>query len=416
MFRRIAAITFIFVCTSVAWAILGATLFQRTYSADDTLRGRVMSLWGAPHTQSPPVAVWEEKRLRTIDYTEDGKRMTRAAEETVTHTLPLVRTDAAAQIALEHRRKGLLWYSTYKVNFAGEYKFHSGFAAPRMVDLTLPLPAEGGVYDDLFLEVNGARVPVGYKTKAAAASVQVAAGETVLVRIGYRSQGLDRWTYRFADGIAEARDFRLRISTDFGGFDFPDDAISPTEMQQRPDGWDLTWAYSNLVTGSSIALAMPQKLQPGPLAGRISLFAPVSLFFFFFLMFILTTLRGIELHPMNYFFLAAAFFAFHLLLAYLVDHVTLLAAFLVSAAVSVLLVVSYLRLVVGTRFAVVEAGLSQVLYLVLFSAAFFLEGFTGLTVTIGSIVTLFVVMQMTGRIRWAEYFAPKPVQPQAGGR
>ena len=30
---------------------------------------------------------------------------------------------------------------------------------------------------------------------------------------------------------------------------------------------------------------------------------------------------------------------------------------------------------------------------------------TGLTVTIGAIVTLFVVMQMTGRVRWAERFA-----------
>lgn len=416
MFRRIAAIAFIFVCTAVAWVVLGATIFERTYSADGTLRGRVVSLWGAPHVQLPPSAVWEEHRLQTTDYTGDGRKTPRTTEETVTHALPLARTDAAAQIALEHRRKGLLWYSTYKIGFAGEYAFRSAFPAPQTVRVTLPLPAEGGIYDDLFLEVNGARLPVSYEAKAATASVQVPAGETVLVRVGYRSQGLDTWTYRFAEGVAEAREFRLRISTDFDGFDFPDDAISPTEKQQRPDGWDLTWAYTNLVTGSSIALAMPQKLQPGPLAGRISLFAPVSLFFFFFLMFILTTLRGIELHPMNYFFLAAAFFAFHLLLAYLVDHVTLLPAFLLSAAVSVFLVVSYLRLVVGLRFAVVGAGLLQVLYLVLFSAAFFVEGFTGLTVTIGSILTLFAVMQMTGRLRWADYFAPKPAPPAPGGK
>ena len=32
--------------------------------------------------------------------------------------------------------------------------------------------------------------------------------------------------------------------------------------------------------------------------------------------------------------------------------------------------------------------------------AFFLPGFTGLTITIGAIVTLFVVMQMTARIDW----------------
>ena len=161
-------------------------------------------------------------------------------------------------------------------------------------------------------------------------------------------------------------------------------------------------------------MVMPEKLQPGPLAGRISLFAPVSLFFFFFLMLIITTMRGIDLHPMNYFFLAAAFFSFHLLLAYLVDHVSIHAAFAISASVSVFLVVSYLRLVVGIGFASREAALAQFIYLVLFSYAFFLKGFTGLAITIGSVLTLFVVMQMTGRIHWAEKFAVKsPPQPAA---
>ena len=59
----------------------------------------------------------------------------------------------------------------------------------------------------------------------------------------------------------------------------------------------------------------------------------------------------------------------------------------ISSAVSILLVVTYLRLVVNLRFAVAEAGLSQLIYLVLFSYAFFFEGFTGLAITIGAILT-----------------------------
>jgi inner membrane protein involved in colicin E2 resistance len=163
-------------------------------------------------------------------------------------------------------------------------------------------------------------------------------------------------------------------------------------------------------------MVMPEKLQPGPLAGRISLFAPVSLFFFFFLMLIITTIRGIELHPMNYFFLAAAFFAFHLLLAYLVDHISIHMAFVICSAVSIFLVISYLRLVVGIRFASGEAALAQFIYLVMFSYAFFLKGFTGLAITIGSIVTLFVVMQVTGRIRWKDKFkAETPESKESTG-
>ena len=65
----------------------------------------------------------------------------------------------------------------------------------------------------------------------------------------------------------------------------------------------------------------------------------MSLFFFFFLMFIITTLRKIDLHPMNGFPPATAFFAFHLLLAYLVDHISIHVAMALASVVSVTLVV-----------------------------------------------------------------------------
>jgi len=34
MTKRIIAIAFIFICASIAWAILGGTIFSRTYSLD----------------------------------------------------------------------------------------------------------------------------------------------------------------------------------------------------------------------------------------------------------------------------------------------------------------------------------------------------------------------------------------------
>ena len=195
------------------------------------------------------------------------------------------------------------------------------------------------------------------------------------------------------------------MRTNFKDIDFPENTMSPTTKTESNSGWDLTWSYKNLVAGYEIGMTMPAKLQPGPLAGQISYFAPVSLFFFFFLMFIISTLRGIDLHPMNYFFFGAAFFSFHLLLAYLVDHVSIHLGFAICSLVSTFLVVTYAQLVVGMRFAAIEAGLAQFIYLVLFSYAFFFKGFTGLAITIGSILTLFVVMQMTGRIRWEDKFA-----------
>ncbi len=223
-------------------------------------------------------------------------------------------------------------------------------------------------------------------------------------KVSYRSQGLDDWQYTLGKDVSQVRDFSLRMKTNFSDIDFPDNTLSPTNRRRTDNGWELAWRYTNLVSGYDIAMTMPGKLQPGPLAGEISYFAPVSLFFFFFVIFIISTLRKVDLHPMNYFFLAAAFFAFHLLLAYLVDHVSIHVAFAICSIVSIGLVVSYLRLVVGVQFAVREAGLAQFIYLVLFSYAFFFKGFTGLAVTIGAIVTLFVVMQITGRLDWSRQF------------
>jgi hypothetical protein len=68
---------------------------------------------------------------------------------------------------------------------------------------------------------------------------------------------------------------------------------------------------------------------------------------------------------------------------------------------------SYLRLVAGFRGALVEAGVAQLVYLVLFSWTFFLDGFTGLAITIGCILTLLAAMQMTAGIQWAQLFAEK---------
>ena len=67
----------------------------------------------------------------------------------------------------------------------------------------------------------------------------------------------------------------------------------------------------------------------------------------------------------------------------------------IAAAVSVSLVVSYLR--ARGRHALRAAArraLAQLVFLVLFSYAFFFEGYTGLTVTVGAVLTLFVLMQV----------------------
>src|SRR5207245_149628 len=344
-----AAITFIFVCTSVAWGILGATIFQRTYDSDNSSGTRVASTWGAPQNQSPPTASFDELVPKKEVTTENGRKIETVTQDKVTTALPLEGSHINVDLNLEHRQKGLLWYSTYKVGFDGAYSFHNPSNKDQTVTFTLDFPTARAIYDDLVFTVDDAPVALTNDKNSAGGTARVAAGKTATLKVGYKSQGLNDWHYSFgnaeagnpaAANVAQVRDFSLKMTTNFKDIDFPENTLSPTEKTETANGWALDWNYKNLVSGYQIAMTMPEKLQPGPLAGRISFFAPVSLFFFFFLMLIITTMRGIEMHPMNYFFLAAAFFSFHLLLAYLVDHISIHAAFAICSIVSIFLVFS----------------------------------------------------------------------------
>jgi len=412
MTKRIIAIIFIFILTTIAWAILGGTILARTYDSDGHSSSRVESTWGTEHNQATPTASFKTYTQRATEQIENGVKFTRYVTDEKLTVLPLESSKIDVNLNLGHRQKGLLWYSTYKVDFLGLYTYRNSSDKEQSVDFDLKFPTSRAIFDNLTFTVDGNPVALTNNNNTATGVVKIAPGKVAQLNVGYSSQGLNEWRYSFgANDVSQVRDFNLHMKTNFKDIDFPNNTLSPSEKTETGDGWDLTWSYKNLLSGYEIAMAMPEKLQPGPLAGRISFFAPVSLFFFFFLMLIITTMRGIDLHPMNYFFLAAAFFSFHLLLAYLVDHISIHASFAIAAAVSIFLVVSYLRLVVGIRFASREAALAQFIYLVMFSYAFFLKGFTGLAITIGSISTLFVVMQVTGRVKWAEKFAVQDAEP-----
>ena len=414
MLKRLVAIGFIFFCTAVAWMVLGSTIFARTYVSDSNLRVKVEQLWVTPQAQQAPSARYTVTQISTEESTVNGTKVTKEVKRHETRVAPLLGSDIHVKLDLEHRQKGLLWYATYRVGFQASYQFRNDAAEPKMLTVMFPFPAQHAIYDDFRFTVssgNWASKPVP-RDGQVEGQVYARAGEIVTVDVAYRSQGMDRWAYRFGlqdgKGVTEIRNFRLVIETDFAEIDFPEDAMAPSAKERSGKGWHLVWQYSDLIAGVNIGILLPQKLQPGPLAGEISFFAPVSLFFFIVVILAFSLLRGTNLHPMHFFFLSAAFFAFHLLLAYLVDHVSIHVAFVAASLVSVGLVVSYLRMVVSVRFAFIEAAIAQLVYLVAFSYAFFFKGFTGLAITIGAILTLFVLMQMTARISWGKVFEKKP--------
>ncbi len=420
--RRLLAIGFIWLCCGIAWTILGATLLHRSSTSTGGLGTKVQGLWGPPQRQEAPRAVWQTLEPRTFpeERWDEARKasvpVSVVREVSVDHPLPLESSEVEADIGLEHRRKGLLWFPTYQVGFKGRYAFRNTDASAREVTVHFPLAGteQGVEFDDFRVaDASGKPVEVAFANKEAVFTRKLGAGESLACEASYRTRGTYSWTYGApGQGLGpeegRARHFRLVARTDFGAVDFGDDSLSPSTQQRSGTGWQGEWRFEQLVGTKPISLVMPERLNPGPLAASITLFAPVSLLFFFFVVGMVLAARRTSIHPMNYFLLSCAFFAFHLLFAYLIDHASIAWGFCAASAVSLVLVVTYARLFVGWRTAVTVFGASQIVYLVLFSFTFFWEGFTGLAVTLGAILTLFAIMQLTGRLDWAEVLARPP--------
>jgi hypothetical protein len=381
--RYLTAVVIIFCGASIGWLILGGTIFSRTTDSDENQRQKLSAQWGSAQTQLAPQVT--------------------AGHEIV----PLRSSHVAVGLDLEQRRKGLLWYNLYNVQFSSHYIVRNDTRAHRLT-LRFVFPSSDGSFMDFSCTIGGRQIANLTALSAGTLAFDLEPGRETPIDIRYASRGMDTWNYSFGKNVQPVRNFSLDMTTNFGAIDFPPQTLLPVSEERSGSGWQLHWRYSTLVSSSGIGMAFPYPLQPGPIAQRITFWAPVALLFYFFVMLTITILRKMELHPINYFFLAASFFAFHLLFAYLVDRIAIEVAFVICSLVSMFLTISYLRLAVGWRFAAVESGLAQLVYLILFSYALFNEGWSGLSITIGAVITLFLAMQFTGRIKWSERFNDAP--------
>jgi inner membrane protein involved in colicin E2 resistance len=413
-FKRILAIAVVFGMASISWLVLGGVTSSRSGEQSATLDGAVQDLWGAQQAQSAPKLLFHWTTEREVKRSELTSQGTREITESVVdqHEEPvlLASTDLDVDIRSDMRRKGLNWFSLYDVKLAGSYRYQHTRTESGALEVIFELPGSSGVYDALVFRVDGTDYARALDAEGnrLRARIPVAPGQLVEIAIGYGSRGKDQWTYQPTSGVGRLESFSLDMHTNFADIDYPMGTLSPSASEKKGSGYHLSWKFDSLVTGHAIGMVTPTRIQPGELATELSLSAPISLFFFFLVLYVLATIRRIDIHPMNYFLIAGAFFAFHLLFAYSADHLSVEAAFSLASVVSVALVVSYLRLVVSPRFATREAALAQLIYLVGFSLAHFWKGFTGLTVTVLAIITLFLLMQLTGRIRWSEVLGSAP--------
>ena len=392
---HLLAIIGIYLCTCAGWFILGGAVTLRTGNTCRVLDDEITRNWGTPLTQAHPAFFYI------------APTASRAKKAVLPDS-----SDVKVDLHYEPKSKGLLNYRTYSATFEASYTIKNPTPIAQTIYGTFTLPDEKARYDAFSMKLGGKVTDKAPVSGSITESLELPAGGSATVTIRYVAGGLDTWRYEFS-GAQRVRNFKLVMNTDFADYNFPGDTASANgERVSSGKGWRLTWDYSDVLGARAIGMDMPKMLNAGPIASRIAFFAPVSLLFYFAVLLIMTMALHHPLHPMHWFFLAAGCFAFQLLFAYLVDLVPALPSFAIAAAVSLLLVTMYLWRLGGGRFARL-AALAQFAYMVLFSYSFFFDGITGLTITIGAIITLAILMLTTARMDWSQCFTGKAVQPPA---
>ena len=200
---KLFAIFLIFVLAALGWFVLAGSVQVRSDSSDTRLGDAVSGLWGSQQAQDAPSFV-------------------RAADKGATSRLDIAGSDISADFHLNQRRKGLLWYATYVVDFKAAYKVANPSSQPATATMTFAFPDEGGSYDGFAVKADGHDVPVSYRDGKALATFIIPPNATTTLTTGYRTNGLDSWQYEPSPGgVGVVKGFRLGMTTDFGSIDYP---------------------------------------------------------------------------------------------------------------------------------------------------------------------------------------------------
>ena len=416
--QKIAALIVIFVGASIAWMILGSANLIRTDESSSSLKSTMHDMYGDELTIAAPTLF---KRMPKLDGDvilknnnddEDDEDV-----ETVINTNNLLEeysdlktSDIKIDVKLDRRKKGYLWFPTFKAHFSAKYTFIiENFNQNHSYYVSTIFSSSDNIYNNVKVRVNGEEVKDFLKLLVnRELTVFPKRNGELEFEVEYDATGMELLQYTLAsrNELTQVNGFNCVITTDFKDYDFPRTMFSPTTKEETKEGAKLTWNFTNTITGKNIGLIIPNKLTPGYITSRVAFFAPIPLLFFFIVLLMISTVTKQDIHAMHFFFLALSFFSFHLMFSYFSDQMNIYLSFAISSFVSLMLTVTYVMHFLSKKMSFIIIPLIQIVYLFVFSFSFFFDGITGLIVTICAVTTLFVLMQLTAKKNWHEVFNP----------
>jgi len=137
-FPRLLAIGCIIAGTAVGWFILGSSVVVRSGASLSNCGPAVTGGWGPIMLQPHPGAY----------YNSPGSANGR-------HLVQPSRSDVSVDLRYEPKKKGLLWYRTYLVDFRGEYSVQNPTQITQTIYIRFEFPAADASYSDFSFVIDG---------------------------------------------------------------------------------------------------------------------------------------------------------------------------------------------------------------------------------------------------------------------
>src|SRR6266852_1856748 len=151
MVKSIVAIAIVYLIAVVGWITLAGTITYRTDHQDTELKSEIGRLWGTPLDQRAPwasIAVDSGTQTERPNISGNGVVYARPGANPENYDAPIAENDIRVGFRLDQRQKGLLWYSTYRVRFSGDYVFENPQNQRGALTVKFAFPAANGQYDD----------------------------------------------------------------------------------------------------------------------------------------------------------------------------------------------------------------------------------------------------------------------------
>jgi hypothetical protein len=412
MFRILGKIVFnkyiwlLFVPLMLGWVLLTMRVQTRTRFAQKSQLQHVKQIWGGNLEQPMP-------SIRYKGFGSDVSTLNQGR---------LQASDITVKLAVDYRKKGLVYYTGYNADFEGTYTIRNPEAEKIYLSFIFPYPMQQGegMLRDAQMLVNGEEdvLNTEYQQNLALWTGALGAEESLEIRVRYTGRGLNHFIYGFEPG-RQINNFRMTISVvGTPKVDYPVSTMTPTRTETGADGATLTWELDRSLTQFNLGVVLPDKLNVARQIGVMASRAPV-----FFLLFLATlcamlTLTGRALHFVKIAVISVAYFFFYPLFAYLSVYLDFLLAFVLSFLILGALIVNYAR-VIYSRPIAIAVGLAYTFYLGITSLAALFPTYTGLILVIEGVALLAVIMHILPRFRDVNLLAvfgllpePKPPAPE----